>query len=266
MATSFARKMERKARDIAELMESASRADDRVPIWQREVNGRSNVKPFYSPLANLNKDSCRVVLIGDNPGGKPKYPDDTTGTGYEQFLEKPRGEYNAFVHEKWGQHKEGMAPMQLAVKQVFQVLFGAAVWHKQLLRSASFNVCPLRTLKTDHIPCSVWVQCEAWSNRILDVLEPELILCCGNADDYKGNIGTSPWAMLRRRLDFDEDSVERWNPKGISLKYGKFDTGPLRGASVVGMRHLSKEETVQTTIRLLREHLADMDIPKRDSW
>ena len=265
MATSFARNMERKAHDIAKLMESASRVDDRVPIWQREVNGRSNVKPFYSPLANLNKDSCRVVLIGDNPGGKPKYPDDTTGTGYEQFLEKPRGEYNAFVHEKWGQHKEGMAPMQLAVKQVFQVLFGAAVWYKQLLRSASFNVCPLRTLKTDHIPCSVWIRYEAWSNRILDVLEPELVLCCGNSDDYKGNVGKSPWAMLRRRLDFDEDSVQERQRNGIKLKLGTFSTGPLRGASVVGMWHLSSQTTVKTTIDLLRDNLPDLGVPRSDS-
>ena len=265
MTTSFARRMERKAHDIAELMESVTRADDRVPIWNREVNGRSNVKPFYSPLANLNKDSCRVVLIGDNPGGNPKPPDDTTGPRYEQFLEMPRGEYNAFVHEKWGQHKEGMAPMQLAVQQVFQVLFGAARWYKELLNSVSFNVCPLRTRKTDDIPCAVWVRCEAWPNRILDVLEPELILCCGNSDDYKGNIGNSPWAMMRRRLDFDEDSVDGWTSKGISLKRGRFDTGPLRGASVVGMRHLSSQKTVKTTIDLLRDNLPDIGVPRSDS-
>ena len=265
MTTSFARKMERKAHDIAGLMESASRADERVPIWQREVNGRSNVKPFYSPLANLNKDSCRVVLIADNPGGNPSNPDDTTGPEYTRFLNAPLGEYNAFTNEKWSVYEEGMAPMQVAVQQVFQVLFGAARWYKELLNSVSFNVCPLRTRKTDDIPCAVWVRCEAWSNRILDVLEPELILCCGNSDDYKGNMGKSPWGMLRRRLDFDEESVQERQRNDIKLKLGMFSTGPLRGASVVGMWHLSSQKTVKTTIDLLRDNLPDLGVPRSDS-
>lgn len=257
--------MEEKAGEIALLMESESRADDRVPDWQRMVNGRSNVKPFYSPIANLNANICRVVFIADNPGGRPSNPDGTTGHDYERFLEAPFGEYNAFIHEKWGQHAEGNAPMQLAVQQVFQVVFGAANWYRALMQSVCLNVCPLRTRGTNHIPCSVWVRCEAWSNRILDVMKPELILCCGNSDDYQGAIGKSPWASLRRRIEFDDYSVEQWSRGGVSLKHGKFNAGPLRGVSVVGMRHLSAERYVQTTIDLLREHLIDTDIPKLTS-
>lgn len=262
MATSFARKMEERAGEIATLMESESRVDDGVPDWHREVNGRSNVKPFYSPIANLSADSCRVVFIADNPGGNPRNPDATTGPEYERFLNAPLGEYNAFIHEKWGRHAEGQAPMQHAVQHVFQVVFGAANWYRALTRSVCLNVCPLRTQKVNHVPCAVWVRCEAWSNRILDVVKPELILCCGNSDDYQGAIGKSPWASLRRRIDFGGNSVEQWSQDGVILKHGKFNAGSLRGVSVVGMRHLSTQKYVRATIDLLRGHLTDIEVPE----
>ena len=264
--TDFAKKMHREAEDIASEMETESRRCRSVPIWNARVpagdgSDRTNVKPFYSPYANFDPETCKVVFIGDNPGGNPKYSDTTTGDDYDAFLDRGLGGYSAFLDERWGKEK-GKAPMQDAVQRVFRTLFPGKLWREQLLRAASFNVCPLRTQKASHVPCTVWTRSEQWCNKILDRVKPKLIICCGNGDDFKGNVAKSPWAAMKRNKGFDQGSIKKWKRNDVWLKYGEFNTGRLAGASVIGLRHLSYDEYVPTTIRLLEKHRHEMKLPK----
>ena len=257
----FTDRMEAEAEQLAKLMVSESRKCGTVPDWNSEVNCRRNIKPFYSPYANFDPQACRVVFIGDNPGGNPSAPDDTTGTRYRNFLNSNHGGYNAFLHETWPGYRCGGAPMQLAVQWVFGALFGNG-GPEELLKSASFNVCPLRTSKTRHIPCAVWEASETWCNSALDCLKPELIICCGFSDDYLGAIGKSPWAAMKRRPNFKVKSRRDWKKGQVGLKYGEFTGGTLCGTSVIGMYHLSKSETVDSTVKLIETYRERMRIPR----
>lgn len=267
--TDFAKKMRCEAEDIASEMETESVRCRSVPDWSAKVTAwdgseRSNVKPFYSPYANFYPEACKVVFIGDNPGGDPKVSDTTTGEDYDAFLNEGVGGYSAFLHEGWGDNEIGQAPMQLAVQSVFRILFGEDRSREQLLHAASFNVCPLRTEFTCHIPCGVWARSEQWCNEILDHLEPDLIICCGYSDDYEGDLAKSPWAMLkrRRRSGFKELRKATWKIGKVRLKYGKLTTGCLADTSVIGLWHLSKPKPLQDTIKLLNRHRHELTLPE----
>ena len=255
MTTSFARGMERKARDIAELMEDA------VPTWKREVNGGSNVKPFYSPyrLFEPHPGGVDRVLIGVNPGGDPKRPDTTTGPGYTDFLESSEP-LNSFLDECWNGRRPGKANMQIGIANVFKSLYGVDEWESALRSTSTFNVCPLRTRYASDIPPPVWIESVRWCLELLVELRPSTIVCFAVLDKKDYPAPKSPWHAIEGAFGADirfHEDVSRSGSKWPAFVYaGRIHGGELRDCEVVGIPHISHNWNNQRLFAALRNYAA----------
>ena len=234
--------MEAKAVLIAETMAESSADDSRVPNWSDKAVGVggevfSNIKPWYSPYANFEPEMCDVVVIGVNPGGNPKRPDNTTGPMYGMNLNKPRGKYNAYLDETWeGETAAGKGKLQRGVVSLFQALYGADEWERQLRNAASFNVCPLRTRKARHIPWDAWNESLGWCRNILSYLEPERVICLANVGPR------TPWAAVKGPRDnagFYRDFGKPGDDYPTVVQAGVAGFAGLNRCEVIGVPHLS---------------------------
>lgn len=251
MATSFARKMERKTHGIAELMEDA------VPTWNREVNGRSNVKPFYSPyrLFEPRPEGVERVLIGVNPGGDPKRPDTTTGPGYMDFLESSEP-LNSFLDECWNGREPGKANMQIGVANVFESLYGVSGWEAALRSTATFNVCPLRTRNAGDIPIAVWEASVEWCVDLLAELRPNIIVCFAVFNKKGAPARISPWHAVSDHFDVNQKLNKEVTRPGDQLPAylcaGEVNDVRLADTVVVGVPHLSYHHDNKLLFRALQ--------------
>lgn len=252
MTTSFARKMEEKAGEIALLMESESLdlhftrgRITRLPEWHRTVNGSTNVKPFYSPywLFEPRPEGVDRVLIGVNPGGVPQSPKADDVHQYRRFLESSES-LNSYLDESWGNHEPGDANPQVGIANVFKSLFGEDRWEAALRSTATFNVCPLRTSRSLHIPNAVWEASVKWCLEVIMELRPRSILCLAVLDPNYKPAFRSPWHAIEERFrinrtyteDVTSDETDGWP----ALILGGDITGSeLRGSKVLGIPHVS---------------------------
>ena len=254
MATSFALQMERKAHGIAELMQRESRKP-----WQLEVNGRSNVKPFYSPyrLFEPRPEGVERVLIGVNPGGDPKRPDTTTGPGYMDFLESSEP-LNSFLNECWNGREPGKANMQVGIANVFESLYGVSGWEAALRSTATFNVCPLRTRNADDIPNDVWEASVKWCVELLIELRPSTIVCFAVLDKKGCPALRSPWHVIEEsfRVDvgFREDVTRAGSTWPAFVYAGRIRGGELDDCEVMGIPHISYNWNNQRMFAALRDY------------
>lgn len=225
--------------DFTDLMEAraetiASAMSRECPEWRREVDGRGNVKPWYSHLSTFQPGTKRA-LVGIDPGGHPSLPDDTVGPRYRELLEGDS--YNAFLDERWPKksgshtlHLAGEAPLQLAIHEVFGALFPGSDSKEAIRATACFNACPIRTGLGSRLPPrgKVWCRSEKWCIGVLEHIQPELIICIAN-----GKI--SPWQALDVRHQKKIRLACRANLKcgSVKLKSG-------RSVKVIGLPHLTR--------------------------
>lgn len=253
MTTSFARQMERKAHGIAQLME------DVVPTWNREVNGRSNIKPFYSPyrLFEPRPEGVGCALIGVNPGGDPRHPDETTGPRYIDFLESPES-CNSFLDESWNGRGPGKANMQVGVANVFKSLYGVDEWESALRSTATFNVCPLRTQCAGDIPVKVWKASVEWCLELLVEFRPSTIVCFAVLDKRGYPAPKSPWQAIdgyfRVDIGFREDVTRAGSTWPAFVYAGRILGDELNGCEVVGIPHISHNWDNRRMFAVLREY------------
>ena len=224
----FTELMEAEAEVIADAM-SRER-----PGWCKEVDGRSNLKPWYSQLSAFQPGAKRA-LVGIDPGGDPSNPDATVGPRYRDLLEGDS--YNAFLDESWASdrrgrtvlHPLGEAPLQQAVRKVFRILFPESNPEKEIRATACFNACPIRTGLGSKIPPRgrVWSLSEDWYKSVLEHIRPELVICIGNGD-------VSPWELL----DVDEQKPIKF-AKSAHLKHGSAKLEGGQSFKVIGLPHLT---------------------------
>lgn len=220
--------MEDQAETIADEMSREN------PGWCKEVNGRSNLKPWYSHLSAFQPGAKRA-LVGIDPGGDPSTPDDTVGPQYRLSLEGHS--YNAFLDESWATEKRGRtvlhppgeAPLQQAVRKVFGILFPESNPEEEIRATACFNACPIRTGLGSKIPPHgrVWSLSEDWYKSVLEHIRPELLICLGNGD-------VSPWKLL----NVDEQKPIKF-AKSAHLKHGSAKLKGVQPIKVIGLPHLT---------------------------
>ena len=221
---------EREACEIASHFES-----ERDYGWEAEVVGadgkrRTNIKPWYSPRSAFRQKGG-VVVIGANPAGPPSSPpDDSIRAVYQANLERP--DYNAYLCESWNGKELGCHKLQLAVKRVFKLLYGNE-WEQRLRDAACFNVCPLRTRRTNEefLPSSIWLESKKWSTMVVNKLEPELIICVGDAVTGKKPI-RSAWCAIGPKQTICECVGEK-----ARFRVGYAEIGESHVAKVVGIPH-----------------------------
>lgn len=202
--------------------------------WCKEVDGRSNLKPWYSHLSAFQPGAKRA-LVGIDPGGDPSTPDATVGPRYRDQLEGDS--YNAFLDERWPKrsgstelHRPGEAPLQRSVREVFHILFPRSDTADEIRATACFNACPIRTGLGSDLPPrgEVWRLSKKWFNRVLEHIQPELVICIAN-----GNV--SPWQALgvghakKIRL-----------ARSAYLKCGFVKLIDGRSVKVIGLPHLKR--------------------------
>ena len=216
----FTDRMERKADEIAALMEAE------FPSWERAPGGRSNIKPWYS-ARSMFKPGVERALVGIDPGGEPSAPDDTTGKQYQDALNGDT--FNAFLDESWPGYGAGGAPLQLAIREVYKNLYPDTDPTGLIRSTACFNACPVRTgLGSKLDPRSqVWKLSQKWMLDVIEHIEPTVVICIGN-----GN--TSPWQALR---------VSAQPPfkfaRSAHLKYGTARLSDGSVVRVIGLPHLT---------------------------
>ena len=226
MTTSFARRMERKAHDIAELW----------PDYD------SDIKCWYNPRC-MFEGTAERVFIGINPRLEPstQQGEDHSYLDYECTDTT----YNEWIDGKWpGSGRDH----QSRVKEVFENLYGEEVWESVLRDTPCFNVCPLRTNSPNDIPDYLWRDFVSWAREIVLKLEPSTILCNGNSEDYYDRLGKSPWnAMItkftvQRIAEHPYVVVDRRTGKKqcVKLKVGKMLDGELTGTNVIGLPQLTR--------------------------
>ena len=220
--------MEAEAETIAEAMRREKLG------WRKEVDGRSNLKPWYSHLSAF-QPGVKRALVGIDPGGDPSTPDDTVGRQYRELLEGDS--YNAFLDESWATerrgrqvtHRPGEAPLQQAVRKVFRTLFLESNLEEEIRATACFNACPIRTGLGSKIPPHgrVWSLSEDWYKSVLEHIRPELLICIGNGD-------VSPWKLL----NVDEQKPIKF-AKSAHLKHGSAKLKGGQSIKVIGLPHLT---------------------------
>ena len=257
--TDFAKQMHEEAEyigsDMKDAMKDASHDD-----WSPRVDDRTNVKPFYSPYANFDPAICDTVVIGVNPGGKPRTPDTVEAT-YLANLEKPRGEYKAYLDETWAHvDAPGKANLQQGVAKVFQTLYGPGDWERRLCDAASFNVCPIRTGKARHTPKEMWEESVKWCRRVLEHLRPTRIICFAVFNEDGKPAYRSPWhaidSSFQIERDFSADVIRPLNDSPAFVLAGEVRSGEFSGCEVIGVPHLSYHHRNEKMYDALREYLA----------
>ena len=226
MTTSFARKMERKAHDIAE-------------SWP---GYDSDIKCWYNPRC-MFEGTAERVFIGINPRLEP-----STQQGEDHsYLDYECNDrtYNEWIDGRWpGSGSEH----QSKVRDAFKALYGDDAWERVLRDTPCFNVCPLRTKSPTDISDSLWEQYVSWSHDITLYLKPSTIICNGNSEDYGDQLGKSPWNAVRTKFAVQRIAehpyvvVDRRTGKKqcVKLKVGKMLDGELTGTNVIGLPQLTR--------------------------
>lgn len=201
-----------------------------------------NFKPWYSYRA-LFQEGITRVYIGIDPGGDPMFPDNTTGSQYQTFLEGDS--YNAFLDESWTGSVAGEAPLQKRTRRVFGELHGESAADDMLRQTACFNVCPVRTGESTKIQTELWRECVAWFKCVIDDLRPTTIICNSSA-----MVGCSPWAALNVMQDWCAPVSGR-----AYLRTGIAQVGDTHATRVIGLPHLTGARyNHEVLFRLLSEN------------
>lgn len=218
MSFEFARRMERKAQRISKRFEN-------------DIYG---IKPWYS-YAGLFDGQATRVFVGLNPGGSKKSEELDKQYQNRERVYKETG-YNSWLDEVWGEGAPdpGASIPQKRVQQAFQCMYGSDNWEFILRDTPCFNVVPFRTSSGTKLPSGAWDAARPWFRQVLQQLQPKLIICDGSGDDK------SAWAALKEFNVIKPSKPIRTASTG-QIKYGHVTSGPMKGAGVVALPHLSKK-------------------------
>ena len=199
--------------------------------WHARVRDRTNVKPWYSPRSAFRRKGG-VVLIGANPAGCPQCPqDDSIIDDYKANLNC--ADYNAYLKESWNEKDPGCDVLQKRVRKAYRKLYPGFDSDELLRETACFNVCPLRTPEVRKIPKPIWRASVRWCKRVIDHLEPRLVICVGSA-----KTGNSPWAAMKSGYNLSEVQCVPVQANA-SIRWGRANCGVLKGRTVLALPHLS---------------------------
>ena len=226
--TTFAHRMETRALGIGDVMRRA-----RPQLAHLYADGRNAVPWFSAPC--MFEGPAERVFLATNPGGDPE--------NYRWRL-RPRdydcerdgcvdGPRNRWLDEEWGK-PAGQSHNQVAVKRAFDALYGDGLGAHVLRDTPCFEVCPLRTHKAGDIPGAVWDASVVWCQEVMEQLRPKTIISNGNGESTH-----SAWVAVQQMYQF-ERMGERRLFGSASLKWGHVTDGPLSGAVLIGMPHLSR--------------------------
>lgn len=183
-----------------------------------------------------------TVLVGVHIGGSPA----VVGTDYsapdeespccERTRSSPDKPCNKWVCGIWD--KEGTTAQEKMLR-VFDSLFGPGQGREVLLKTPSFDACPVRANEADQIPTEMWKGSMDWYYSVLEHLEPSLIIC--NRNTKPGGGGKSAWAALLENLHYDvrpNKPNTKIHGNGF-LKDADIMAGPLKGSKVIGLPQLT---------------------------
>ena len=223
----IALKREREAREFIDRLVEHGKLDGFL------YGNDRNFKPWYSPRGLIDNLRGRVdrVLIGVNPGGSPREPDQTTVDRLWEVALNPSRPFNAYLDERWEGSRPGTSRLQRGVRNVFRVLYQDQ-WEAHLRNTACFNVCPVRTSDSSKIQTDLWLYSMEWCKSVLNDLTPRMIICNGNSDDDR-----SPWTVLKTAYNLDRIESE---PLGDSNRSVKFGVASVEGTKVLAVPHLSR--------------------------
>ena len=226
--TTFAHLAEQRALSIGDVMRRA-----RPQLAHLYDDGR-NLVPWFSAPCMFEAPAERVFLA-TNPGGVPEHfpwqlrPRDHD-CEQDDCADRP---WNRWLDEEWGK-PAGQAHNQVAVKRAFDALYGDGLGEQVLRDTPCFEVCPLRTHRADDIPSAVWDASIVWCQEVLEQLRPQTIISNGNGESTH-----SAWTAVQRMYKFERIGQRRLFGTA-SLKWGRVTGGPLGGAILIGMPHLSR--------------------------
>ena len=171
---------------------------------ERKLDSKDHwAKPFYSDL-QVFKPGVPRVFIGLNPGGdggsKKYYVADKSET---RIRSGDTPYFNAYLDENWGNSTRGsrgrgQAPLQIATKEVFKIMFGSD-WEITLRNTPCFNMIPVCSKNTgDHKLKKMWADGEyKWGIKLIDYLKPQSIILFSNNRSKSAN---SAWSALDQNL------------------------------------------------------------------
>lgn len=185
----------------------------------------------------------KPVLVGVHIGGTPAVvgstyegPDEESPC-CERTRSSPDKPCNKWICGIWD--KEGTTAQERMLC-VFESLFGPGQGREVLLKTPSFDACPVRVTKERQIPPEMWKRSKAWFYSTLEHLQPSLIIC--NRNTKPGGKGKSAWAALLENLDYDVRPNEPYihiHSSGF-LKDADIMAGPLTGTKVIGLPQLTR--------------------------
>ncbi len=217
MSFEFARRMEREADRIA----------------NRFKNDISGIKPWYS-YAGLFDEPTTRVFVGLNPGGSSESEELDKRYRNRERVYTETG-FNAWLDEVWeGASLPGASVLQKRAHRAFQDMYGSDDWEHTLRNTPCFNVVPFRTSSSAKLPSGAWNAAQPWFRQILQQLQPKLIICDGSGEDKSAWAALRKFNVIRPRKSIPTASTGR-------IKYGHITSGPLKGARVVALPHLSKK-------------------------
>ena len=112
----------------------------------------------------------------------------------------------------------------------------------------SFNVCPLRTNRTEEIPDCVWHQSKAWFKRVIEELQPRTIICNGFSEN-----DSSPWGVIKREFGIMAPGQEPERGRAV-VKWGTAPGITEDGTTIIGLPLL----TSQSFRKSLFDHLSEL--------
>ena len=243
--TTFAHRAEQRALLIGDIM-----SRERPQLAHLYADGR-NAVPWFSAPCMFESQADRVFLA-TNPGGNPDQHRSRLRPGAHNCERDGCASQrrNRWLDEEWGK-PAGQSHNQVAVKRAFDALYGDGLGEQVLRDTPCFEVCPLRTHKAGDIPTAVWDASVVWCQEVLEHLRPKTIVSNGNREWTR-----SAWSAVQRMYEF-ERLGERRLFGTAALKWGRVTGGPLQGAILIGMPHLSRMRgrPLYNALRELRDEL-----------
>ena len=245
--TTFAHRAEQRALRIGDVMRR-----ERPQLAHLYADGRNLVPWFSAPC--MFEGPAERVFLATNPGGDPENHRRCLRPG-DHDCERDGcvdGPWNLWLDEEWGK-PAGQSHNQVAVKRAFDAMYGDGLGEQVLRSTPCFEVCPLRTHKAGDIPGAVWDASVVWCQEVLEHLRPKTIISNGN-----GERTPSAWSAVQQMYEFERIG-ERHLFGSAALKWGRVTGGPLQGAILIGMPHLSRMRG-RPLYNALRELAGDIDL------
>ena len=203
--------------------EMQNEAERLAKPFEDQIHG---VKCWFS-AAHLFDVPAERVFVTINPGGASA----NDRRDREHPFEVP--DYNAWLDEDWSGNGSKGPEHQRRVRRVFELLYGCD--GENVLRvTPCFPVAPFRTPSFKHLPKLAWESALAWFTRVIEHLEPQVIICNGNGEGL-----SSPWGVLRDRYSIAK--IRKTHLAGtLSLKEGVVTSGSLGEAKILAFPHLTR--------------------------